>query len=155
MKHVLATLILSAIGIAAAAQSMPGPPGPHGPPMSGPLSPEALATIPDLTAAQQAELRKLLVERRDAHEAAAAKSRVERDALAKKDRAEHERIDDDSATRIRKLLGDDGYRRFAEWELAHHGPMHGPGGARRGGPGPGSGPDKAGRGPGGDAGADD
>src|ERR1700752_4352298 len=127
MKHVLATLILSAIGVGAVAQSMPGAPGPHPPPMSGPFSPEALATIPDLTAVQQTELRKILVERRDAHEATAAKSRAEHDALAKKDRAEHERIDDENATRLRKLLGDDGYRRFAEWELAHHGPGRGPG----------------------------
>ena len=72
-------------------------------------SAEALATVPNLTTAQQIEVRKILVERRDAHEAAAAKSRAERDALAKKDRAEHERIDDQSTDRLRKLLGDDGY----------------------------------------------
>ena len=137
MKHVMATLILSAIGAVAGAQSLP--PALHAPPpMAGPLSPEALATIPDLTSTQQTELRKILIERRDAHEAVAAKSRAEREVQAKKDRTEHERIDDESAVRLRKLLGDDGYSRFAEWQLAHRGP---------GGPGPGPrGPDSR-RGP--------
>jgi hypothetical protein len=103
------------------------------------VSPELLATIPDLTAAQQADLRKLLLERRDAHEAVEAKSRAERDTLAKKDRAEHERVDSESAERVRKLLGDDGYRRFAEWQLMHRGPPHGPWGDPTHGrpPGPG------------------
>src|SRR5262249_26999316 len=104
-----AALILSAAALGADAQPMPHEGPPRGP---GAPSPEALATIPDLTAALQSELRKLLIERRDEHEAAAAKSRAERDALAKKDRAEHERIDEQSADRLRKLLGDDGYRRF-------------------------------------------
>lgn len=144
MKHLMATLILSAIGANAVAQPMPGPgPGmPPAPPMMGRLSPEALATVPDTTAAQQVELRKILVERRDAHEAVEAKARAERDALAKKDRAEHERIDNESAERLRKLLGDDGYRRFAEWQFAHHGPPHGPAGGPPHGGGPVPGPGK-------------
>ena len=123
MKKILAALLLSGLAATAVAQGMPPGGPPHGP---GMVSPELLATIPGLTAAQQADLRKLLVERRDAHEAVGAKSRAERDALRKKDRAEHERIDSESAERERKLLGDDGYRRFAEWQLMHHGPPHGP-----------------------------
>lgn len=125
---IIAALILCTASLAANAQApMGGPPHPPGLP-----SAEALATIPNLTAAQQIEVRKILVERRDAHEAVAAKSRAERDALAKKDRGEHERIDDQSSDRLRKLLGDDGYRQFAEWQLAHRpgpgGGEHGPGG---------------------------
>ena len=132
MKKILAALLLSGLAATAVAQGMPPGGQPPGP---GMISPELLATIPDLTAAQQADLRKLLLERRDAHEAAAAKSRAEHDALMKKDRAEHERIDNESAERARKLLGDDGYRRFAEWQLMHRGPPHGPwGGSTHGRP---------------------
>jgi len=121
----IAALILYSASLAAHAQApMGGPPHPPGLP-----SAEALATVPNLTAAQQIEVRKILLERRDAHEAAAAKSRAERDGLAKKDRAEHERIDDQSTDRLRKLLGDDGFRQFAEWQLAHR---SGPGGPERG-----------------------
>ena len=138
MKKMLAALLLSGSAATAVAQEMPPAGRPHGP---GMVSPELLATIPDLTTVQQADLRKLLLERRDAHEAVEAKSRAERDALRKKDRAEHERIDSESAERVRKMLGDDGYRRFAEWQLSHHGPPHGPGdGPMRGRPpGPGAG----------------
>lgn len=110
-----AALILWSASLAACAQAPLGGP-PHGP---GAPSPEALATIPGLTAAQQAEVRKILVERRDAHEAVATKSRAEHDAAAKKDRSEHERIDEQSAERLRKLLGDDGFRAFAQWQLEH------------------------------------
>ncbi len=121
----IAALILCSASLAAYAQApMGGPPHAHGLP-----SAEALATVPNLTAAQQIEVRKILVERRDAHEAAAAKSRAERDAMAKKDRAEHERIDDQSSDRLRKLLGDDGFRQFAEWQMTHR---PGPGGAEHG-----------------------
>lgn len=134
----MAALILCSASLAAYAQApMGGPPPPRGLP-----SAEALATVPNLTAAQQIEVRKILVERRDAHEAAAAKSRAERDALGRKDRAEHERIDDQSTDRLRKLLGDDGFRQFAEWQLAHRpapgGGEHGPGepGGPRHGPHP-------------------
>lgn len=125
-----AALILWSTAIAASAQGMPpgGPPHPHRVP-----SPEALATIPNLTAAQQVEVHKILLDSRDAHEAVATKARAERDALMKKTRAEHERIEEQSAERLRKLLGDDGFRQFAEWQLAHR-----PGRGRgfgRGGPG--------------------
>ncbi len=138
MKKTIAALILWSASLAACAQAPMGGP-PHGP---GAPSPEALATIPNLSAAQQTELRKILVERRDAHESVETKARVERDALAKKDRSEHERIDEQSAERLRKLLGDDGYRQFAEWQLAHHGggpgrgPGSGPPGSPRRGPHP-------------------
>ncbi|QBB70365.1 hypothetical protein ELE36_08290 [Pseudolysobacter antarcticus] len=110
-------------------RGMPMPP--PGGPMGGVPSPEMLALIPDLTAAQQVEVRKLLVARRDAH-----------DALRDKERTEHERIDDQSAERLRKLLGEDGYRALAQ-STAPHGPgregppPHGdrPGGPDRTGPG--------------------
>jgi hypothetical protein len=143
MKRAIAILILWSATLAAAAQPPPAGAPPHPP---GPSSPEALATIPDLTAMQQTELRKILLDRRDAHEAVESKSRAEHDALAKKDRSEHERIDEAGAERLRKLLGDDGFRQFAQWQFAHHpgggepgaGPQ-GPHGAPRHGPHPASG----------------
>lgn len=123
MSKMLAALLLSGFAAAAVAHGMPPGGPPHGP---GMISPEMLATIPDLTAAQQADLRKLLLERRDAHEAVEARSRAEREALTKKYRAEHERIENESAEHLRKLLGDEGFRRFSEWEISHR-PPHGPG----------------------------
>ena len=126
----IAALILWSVALGVGAQPAPGGP-PHAP---GAPSPEALATIPNLSAAQQVELRRILIERRDAHDMQAAKTRGEREALARKDRGEHERIDEQSAERLRKLLGDDGYKAFAEWQMAHRGPPHGPA------PGPGMGP---------------
>ena len=134
MKKTVVTLILSALGAVAAAQSLPQGAAPHPAHAPGLPAPELLATNPDLTAAQQAELRKVLADRRDAHEGVEAKSRAEHDALAKKDRAEHERIDEQSAERLRKLLGDDGYRRFAEWLVAHHAAGHAPGDGPQRGP---------------------
>ena len=136
----IAALILWSASLAASAQApMGGPPRPPGPP-----SPEALATVPNLTAVQQTELRKILIERRDADEAIEAKSRAEFQAVAKKDRGEHERADEQSADRLRKLLGDDGFRQFAQWQLEHHaghsGPASGPRDApRRGAHAPGAG----------------
>jgi hypothetical protein len=124
----LCALILWSLTSAAFAQA---PFGPHHPP--GPPSPEALATIPNLTPAQQIELRRILLDERDAHEAIASKARAEREARAKKDRGEHERVDEQGAERLRKLLGDDGFRQFAEWQFAHRG---GPGHAPGEGPGP-------------------
>jgi hypothetical protein len=136
----LAALILWTASLAASAQApMGGPPRPPGPPSS-----EALATVPNLTATQQSELRKILIEQRDAHEAVEAKSRAEYEAAAKKDRGEHERIEEQTADRLRKLLGDDAFRQFAQWQLEHHpggsGPAPGPRDApRRGEHAPGAG----------------
>jgi hypothetical protein len=124
-KTTLSVALLAALFAAgASAQPMPPPPGAPGVPPA-----EELATVPDLTAAQQIELRKILIQRRDAQEAAGAKLRAEFDALRAKERSEHERIDEQSSEQLRKLLGDDGYRKFAAWDLAHRGP-----------PGPGVGP---------------
>jgi len=143
-KFILLPLIIALSGAAYAQHAPDGQPGgpdapppPHGtpPPGGGPVggvpSPEMLALIPDLTVAQQVEVRKILIARRDAH-----------DALRDKERTEHERIDDQSAERLRKLLGEDGYRTFAQ-STAPHGPgrdgppPHGdrPGGPDRNGPG--------------------
>jgi hypothetical protein len=126
---ILAALLLGSIATVAGAQMGPGPRHPPAPP-----SPEALATIPNLSAAQQTDLRRILIETRDAHEAAASRSRSEHEALAKKDRAEHERIEEQGAERLRKLLGDDGFKQFAEWQMAHRPP------GRRHDAGPGAGP---------------
>jgi hypothetical protein len=96
---------------------------PHGPP---PIpSMEELATLPALSAEQQAQLHRILVERRDAHEVLAKRSRDLLDAQRDKDRNEHERIDEQGSERVRKLLGEEGFRRYAEWQLAHRGPGRG------------------------------
>ena len=122
-RSIFLTLLLAAG--AAHAQGVPhGPAQPPGP--EGRLSPEALATAPDLNAQQQIEVRKILLQRRDAHDALRAKERAEREAAMTRSRSEHERIDDESSARLRKLLGDDGYRNLAQWLLP-------PG--REGGPG--------------------
>ena len=139
-KFILLPLIIALSGAAHAQHAPDGqrggpdvPPPPHGmpmpPPGGGPMggvpSPEMLALIPDLTVAQQVEVRKILIARRDAI-----------DALRDKERTEHERIDDQSAERLRKLLGEDGYRTFAQ-STAPHGPGRegpSPRGERLGGP---------------------
>jgi len=88
---------------------------------------EELATVPGASAAQQAEIRKILLQRRDAQENLRESMRAQFDALHTKERSEHERIDDQASAQLRKLLGDDGYRAYAEWTLAHRGPPHGMG----------------------------
>ncbi|HEY0179403.1 MAG TPA: hypothetical protein VGC30_07205 [Dokdonella sp.] len=141
---------LAALAGAASAQALPGP-GPFGPPLP---SAEELATIPSLSATQQSELRKILAERADALDAAREKSRAALEAQRRRDRAEFERIETQSSDRIRALLGDDGFRRYAEWMQARRGlgRFDGPGGGHhdRGGPheggsgaGPGAGPGPA------------
>lgn len=120
-NHTLAALLTTMLAASAGALAMPPP--------DGVPSAQAVATLPDLSATQQDELRKILHERRDALEAARDKSRAAREAQMRKDRAEFERIDEQSDARIRKLLGDDGFRRYAEWSLAHgpHAPHAGRG----------------------------
>jgi hypothetical protein len=133
------TLLFAVLLAASAAKAQPVPHGPPGPPPGAPgaPSPEALASVPDLDAAKQVEVRKLLIQRRDAHDALRAKEDAEREAMKTRYRAEHERIDDDSSARLRKLLGDDGYRALAAWLVGPRGGM-GPGGPGpdrlRGGP---------------------
>lgn len=107
----LSSVLLSATGFACAAPGI-------GPGRGGVPSAEQLATIPDLTPAQQQELRRIAIEQRDAHE-----------ALRLKDRSERERIDERADERVRKLLGEEGFRKFAEWKQSQgRGPMA----ARRG-----------------------
>ncbi|HEX5122875.1 MAG TPA: hypothetical protein VFV97_06480 [Rhodanobacteraceae bacterium] len=129
IRPLLITLLLAA-GAAEAQQMPPGPPGPPPHPQGGAPSPEALASIPDLDAAKQIEVRKILIQRRDAHDALRAKEDAEREAARTRYRAEHERIDDESSARLRKLLGDDGYRTLSAWLVSPRGGM------RPGGPGP-------------------
>jgi hypothetical protein len=118
-------LLLAVLLAAGAAEAQPAPHGPPGPPPGPPgtPSPEALASVPDLDAAKQVEVRKLLIQRRDAHDALRAKEDADREAMQARYRAEHERIDDDSSARLRKLLGDDGYRALAEWLVGPRGMM--------------------------------
>ncbi|HVT33745.1 MAG TPA: hypothetical protein VHE32_13935 [Rhodanobacteraceae bacterium] len=137
IRPLLVTLLLAA----GAAEAQSAPPGPPPPPREGTPSPEALATVPDLDAAKQTEVRHILLQRRDAHDALRAKEEAERDAARARYRAEHERIDDDSSAKLRKLLGEDGYRALAQWLVAPHG--MGPGGMgpdRPRGPRPGARP---------------
>ncbi|MEO8804198.1 MAG: hypothetical protein ABI304_06380 [Rudaea sp.] len=114
--HLSAIMLATLFSVGAGAQPMPPHPGSRGLP-----SMEALATVPSLSVAQQIELRKILIQRRDAQQAARAKTRAEFDALRVKGRNERERIDDQTSEQLRKLLGDDGYRHYAEWDLDHHG----------------------------------
>jgi hypothetical protein len=98
-------------------------------------SPLLLATIPGLSSEQQQGLHKIFLQRRDAEEALRAKQRAELDALRVKGRGEHERIAESTDASLRKLLGDDGYRKFAEWQLAQRAGPRGPGMPQRLGPG--------------------
>ena len=123
MNRILLITVLFAAGVA---RAQPVPRNAPPPPGGGPISPEALATVPDLSAAQQIEVRKILIQRRDAHDTVRAKERAERDTQMARVRAEDERIDDASSAQLRKLLGDDGYRALAQW-LAQPPPPRGPG----------------------------
>ncbi len=120
-RRVAVSAALTAVlGVGAAlAQAQPGP---NGPPLP---SAEELATLASTSAAQQVELRKILRERADALDAAREKSRAALEAQRRRDRDEFERIETLSSERIRTLLGDEGFRRYAEWLQARH----------RGGPG--------------------
>lgn len=121
-KILLSSALLS---VAALAYAGPG----AGPGRGGPgrvPSAEVLATIPDVTPAQQQELRRIAIEQRDAHE-----------ALRIKERSEHERIDERGDERIRKLLGEEGFRKFAEWKQSKgRGPLAGARDGGRRGDGP-------------------
>ncbi|MEO6690256.1 MAG: hypothetical protein ABIS07_01255 [Dokdonella sp.] len=125
-----ALALLLAAACAVDAHAAPGPHGPPGPPPAP--SAEELATLPSLSGEQQVQLHKILIERRDAHEAVARRSRDAFDAQREKDRAEHERIDAQSTDRVRTLLGEDGFRRYAKWQQAHRGPGRGRGGQGEG-----------------------
>jgi hypothetical protein len=119
MQKILLSMLL--LGMAAAASAQWGPPVP---------SPLVLAAIPGLSSEQQAGVRKILLQHRDAVEALASKEHAEMEALHQRSRGERERADDSTDASLRKLLGDEGYRKFAEWHLSQRGPQ---------GPGPGRG----------------
>jgi hypothetical protein len=132
-KLILSAALMSAFAACnlGAQPMMPGPP-----PSRGVPSAEMLATT-DLTTAQQADVRRILMQKRDALDAMESKLRAQAEALHKQMRDEHERIDAQTSDQLRKALGDDAYKRYAEWSLRHeHGPMggpdglHGPGGMR-------------------------
>lgn len=116
IKHALIALAL--LGAAAARAQLPPPPP------RGDMVPPAqlLATAPGLSAAQQVEVRRILLQRRDGDEQIRQKARTEIEALHARERAEHEKVEAQASDALRKLLGDDGYRRFAEWQLTLHGP---------------------------------
>ena len=117
LKHALIALALATCATSRA--QMPPPP----PPPDDAVPPAAvLATAPELSAAQQAQIRQILIQRRDADEQIHQKARAEIEALHTRERAEHEKADAQASDALRKLLGDEGYRRFAEWQLAHRGP---------------------------------
>lgn len=133
-KHTLALLALAlcvAAGPALAAGPgeppgpMPGPmaQGPGGGPMHGPgiPPPELLATIDGLGASQQADIRKILREQRDALDTLRTRTRGEREAIEQRERSERERIEDQTAQKLRTALGEDGYRAYARW-LVQRGP---------------------------------
>jgi hypothetical protein len=132
IQHRLAALALAALttfGSASAAGPGGPPPAPlprgpgAPPPAPGPRIPSAemLATVDGLDAGQQAEVRRILRERRDAEEALRARLRGEREALEQRERTERERIEDQSAQKLRATLGEDGYRAYARW-AAQRGP---------------------------------
>lgn len=117
MKKLMIGTLLLCITASAAAQF--GPPGP--PPGARVPSALDIAAIPGLSAEQQAGVRKILLQRRDAVEALMTRQRADFEALRQKERNEREHIDDTAAASLRKLLGDDGMRKFAEWHGAQHG----------------------------------
>jgi Asp-tRNA(Asn)/Glu-tRNA(Gln) amidotransferase A subunit family amidase len=127
-RLILAAALFAALaGFDAGAQSMGPPPGhPHGAPVP---SAEMLATS-DLTPAQQADVRRILMQKRDALDAAQTKVHTQMEALHKQMRDDHERIETQTSDQLRKALGDDAYKRYAEWSLRNgHGPMFGHDGA--------------------------
>lgn len=132
-----ALMALALLAATPAFAQMPphGHPGPHG----GVPSAVALATIPGLSATQQTQLRRILIQRRNAMEASQNKWRDEFDALHAKARDDHDRIEDQATDQLRKELGEAGFKAYAEWTLAHHGP-HGPHGMHGFGPHPSHGP---------------
>jgi len=113
-KHALIALALLCVD-PVRAQQPPAPP----PPRDGVVPALMLATVPELSAVQQTEVRRIFMQQRDAAEAIRQKTRSEMEALHAKERAEHERIDAQATEQLRKLLGDDGLRRFAQWQFAH------------------------------------
>jgi len=117
MTHVKHALIAFALAACATSRAqMPPPPDDAVPPA------QMLATAPELSAAQQAQIRQILIQRRDADEQIHQKARAEIEALHTRERAEHEKAEAQAGDALRKLLGDEGYRRFAEWQLMHRGP---------------------------------
>jgi hypothetical protein len=121
MIHFKHALIVLALLYASSGRTQQPPAAPPPPPGVGVPPVLMLATAPELSAAQQVEVRRILTQRRDAAEAIHQKTRIEMDALHARERAEHERIDAQAGEQLRKLLGDEGLRRFAQWQLAPHG----------------------------------
>lgn len=126
--NAIRSILLSTALLSAAAVAHAGPGRDFDRGMRPIPSAEMLATIPGLSTAQQQEMRRIAIEQRDAHE-----------ALRIKERAEHERIDERSDERIRKLLGEEGFRKYAEWKQTR---MRGPHPGLRDGDRRGDGPGK-------------
>jgi hypothetical protein len=124
-RLILAAALFATLAGFDAGAHPPGPmPGGHVP------SAEMLAAS-DLTPAQQADVRRILTQKRDALDTAESKLHTQMEALHKQMRDEHEHIETQTSEQLRKSLGEDAYKRYAEWSLRHeHGPMdglHGPG----------------------------
>jgi Spy/CpxP family protein refolding chaperone len=100
---------------------------PPGPPPGGPLPSAELLATSDLTPAQQADVRRILTQKRDALDSAESKLRAQMETLHKQMRDEHERVEAQTSDQLRKALGEDAFKRYAEWSLRHErGPMDGP-----------------------------
>jgi hypothetical protein len=126
-KLIIATALLTAMAAFDAGAQAMGPPPDHAHGEQVP-SAEMLATS-DLSPAQQADVRRILLQKREAFDAAEGKVHAQLEALHKQMRDEHERIEAQTSDQLRKALGEDAYKRYAEWSLHHeHGPMMGPGG---------------------------
>ncbi len=113
----VAIAVTASVALAITPDGPRGPmPGPHGP---GVPSAEMLATIDGLSTSQQADLRKILREQRDAEDASRTRLRGEFETLMQRERSEHERIADQTTQKLRSALGEDGYRAYAQWAARH------------------------------------
>lgn len=113
------------------------PPGPMGPPPGSHVPSAEMLAASDLTPAQQADVRRILTQQRDALDAAESKLHTQMEALHKQMRDDHERIETQTSDQLRKALGEDAFKRYAEWSLRHeHGPQFAGPGGMHGMPGP-------------------
>ena len=120
-RLILAAALFAAVAAFEAGAQPMGMPG-H-PPMGGQVPSAELLATSDLTPAQQAEVRRILTQKRDALDAAASKIHTQMQALHKQMREEHDRIETQTSDQLRKALGEDAYKKYAEWSLRHE-PHH-------------------------------
>ena len=123
-KYTLSLGLLALLASATAFAQMPPPGAPPGKHRGDVPSAVALATIPGLSATQQTQLRHILIEQRKAMDSARQQWRKDFEALRLKQRNERDRIEDQTTQRLRKALGDSGYKAYAEWRMKHGGRHH-------------------------------